>query len=491
MNLATARAANRAREVGIRKVSGASKNQLVRQFLGESILLSVFSGVSAVAAVAILLPAFNTLTGKELDLGSLSTTPFLLGTTAIVLAVGFLSGIYPAFVLSAFHPTRSLKGAGTRTPSGGVLRKGLVIFQFALSIAVIVSTMVVHSQMEYIGSRHLGYDRDRIMAIALNKSLRLNFAGFRNELLKHPGVENLTTSSLVPTRGSYHLALDFEGLEERLTQVIYMVDREFFDTYGLSLLAGDKRQRPISKETTWDYLVSERTVTEAGYDSPREAIGRRVDLEGESGRIVGVVKDINIYSLHRPAYPICYLVTPIKKHNYISIRFSPRNLPSTLDALQNTWSKMVPEYPLEYFFLDASFEQMHDADKKMGEVFSIFSLMAVVLACMGLFGLAAHTAAQKTKEIGIRKVLGASSPGLYFLLAREFLKWVALANLIAWPVAHYAMHRWLQNFFYRTSMGWEVFLIAAGAALALSLVTVSYQSLKAAVANPIDALRHE
>ena len=232
-------------------------------------------------------------------------------------------------------------------------------------------------------------------------------------------------------------------------------------------------------------------MAEARYGTPGEAIGRRVDLEGDSGRIVGVVKDINIYSLHRPAYPVCYLVTSIKNHNYISIRFSPRSLPSTLDALQNTWLKMVPDYPLEYFFLDASFEQLHTADEKMGDVFSIFSLLAALVACLGLFGLAAHTAAQKTKEIGVRKVLGASVPGIYLLLAREFVKWVVLANLIAWPVAHYTMQRWLQNFFFRITIGWEVFGIAAGTALALSLLTVSYQSLKAAVANPVDALRHE
>jgi len=491
MNLATARAARRAREVGIRKAMGAKRKQLIGQFLGESILLGVLSGAVAVAAVTFLLPAFNSLTGKALSPSLLTTPLFLMATAAIALAVGILSGIYPAFFLSAFHPMGTLRQDTTHTASGAVLRRALVVFQFALSIAIIVATLVVHHQMDHIRSRPLGYDKEQIMAVPLNKTLRQNFAAFRDELMKNPAIENITTSSLVPTRGSYHMALDFEGLDERLSQVVYLVDREFLDTYGLKLLAGKKKQQPIAKGKSFEYLVSERTLDEAGYASPQEAIGKLVNLEGDRGHIVGVVKDINIYSLHRPSYAICYLVTSIADHNYISIRVRPRDLSSTLDTIRNTWQRMVPDYPLDYFFLDASFAQLHSAEQKMSKVFSIFSVLAIVVACLGLFGLAAHTAADKTKEIGIRKVLGASVSSLYLLLTREFLRWVALATLIAWPAAYIVMQRWLQNFFYRITIGWEAFAAAAGVALVVSLLTVSYQSIKAAIANPVDSLRYE
>jgi len=366
-----------------------------------------------------------------------------------------------------------------------------VIFQFSLSIGIIFATLIVHKQMNYVRSRDLGYDREQIMVIPLSKDLRQNYEGFRNELLKDPGIENATTSSYVPTRGSAHLSFQFEGNEEMLSQVIYLVDKQFVDTYGLKLLAGKNIQVPASKDRAMEFLVSELTIQEAGYSTPQEAIGKSLDLEGDKGHIVGVVNDINIYSLHRQPYSISYVITPINNHNYLSIRVLPQNISETIAYIQKTWKKMVPYYPLDYFFLDASFEQMHISDKKMSEIFMIFSILAIFVACMGLFGLAAYTAEQKTKEIGVRKILGASVSNIYLLLSREFLKWVALANILAWPVAYYAMHLWLQNFVFRVKIGLEIFLVSAGVALVISVLTVSYQSIKAAIANPVDSLRYE
>jgi putative ABC transport system permease protein len=493
MNLTSARAAKRAKEVGIRKVAGARKNQLVRQFLGESFLLSIISAVTAVLIVIIALPLFNRLTGKGFALSSLIDPSFILGVAAIVLAVGFIAGIYPAFFLSAFQPMHSLKSRFGYSFSGTALRKGLVIFQFTLSIGIIFSTLVVHKQMKYIQSRNLGYDKDQILVIPLNKDLRQNYEGFRNELLKYPGIENTTTSSWVPTRGSGHLSFRFEGYEENLSQVVYGIDKEFISTYGLKISAGKSIQHLSSNDRTLEFLVSELTTQEAGYFSPQEAVGKSVEEYSDQfrGHIVGVVNDINIYSLHREPYSIIYAVTPIKNHNYLSIRMLPQNISDTITYIQKTWQKMIPSYPLDYFFLDESFEQMHLSDKKMSEIFSIFSILAVFVACMGLFGLAAYTAEQKTKEIGVRKVLGASVPSIYMLLSREFLKWVALANILAWPVAYYAMHKWLQNFAFRVMIGWEIFLASAGVALIISMLTVSYQSIKAAMANPANSLRYE
>lgn len=509
MNLTTARAVKRAKEVGVRKVIGARKNQLVHQFIGESVLLSVFSALAAILVVVIVLPQFNRLTAKGIPLDFLTNPSFILGVTVIALAVGLLSGIYPAFFLSAFQPMHSLKSRSGYSYSGNALRKGLVIFQFTLSIGIIFSTLVVHKQVKYIQSRSLGYDKDQIMVIPLNKDLRQNYEGFRNELLKYPGIENTATSSWVPTRGSGHLSFRFEGYEENLSQVIYGIDKDFVNTYGLKLLAGKNIQHlssyglkflagkdiqhVSSANTTSEFLVSELTTQEAGYSSPQEAVGKRVEEYSDQfrGHIAGVVNDINIYSLHREPYSIIYAVTSIKNHNYLSVRVLPRNISDTITYIQKTWQKMIPSYPLDYFFLDASFEQMHISDKKMSEVFSVFSILAIFVACLGLFGLAAYTAEQKTKEIGVRKVLGASVPGITLLLSREFLKWVSLANILAWPVAYYAMHKWLQSFAFRVMIGWEIFLISAGVALAIAVVTVSYQSIKAALANPADSLRYE
>ena len=491
MNLTTACAVKRAKEVGIRKVVGARKNQLVQQYLGESFLLSIFSALAAICVVILVLPLFNRLTSKEITLISLTNPSFVLGIVAIVLAVGLISGIYPAFFLSAFQPMQSLKSRTGYSFSGTALRKGLVIFQFALSIGIIISTMVVHKQMRYIQSQNLGYDREQILVIPLNKDLRQNYEGFRNELLKYPGIENISTSSYVPTRGSAHLTFRFEGQEEDLSQVIYLVDKEFVSTFGLELLAGKNPQHPISKDGTSEFLVSKLTIQEAGYSSPQEAIGKGVNLREYKGHIVGVVNDINIYSLHQVPYAISYVVTSINNHNYLSIRILPQNIPETIGHIQKTWQEMVPSYPLDYFFLDASFAQMHISDKKMSEIFSIFSILAIFVACMGLFGLATYTAEQKTKEIGVRKILGASASSIYLLLSQEFLKWVALANIIAWPVAYYAMNQWLQNFAFRITIGWEIFLVSGCVALAISLMTVSFQSIKATTTNPADSLRYE
>ncbi len=492
MNLTTARSIKRAKEVGIRKVVGAQKNQLIRQFLGESLMLSALSALMAICIVMMTLPLFNRIAVKDMSLNSIINPWLILGVIAIALAVGLLAGIYPAFVLSSFQPMHSIKSRMVYSFSGTLLRKGLVIFQFALSIGIIFATLIAYKQMFYIQSRNLGYDREQIIVIPLNKDLRKNYEAFRNELITNPGIENTTTSSFVPTRGSGHLSLQFEGRDELLTQVVYYVDKEFVSTYGIKLLAGKDIHLPLSQKSPSEFLISERTVQEAGYSSPLEAVGKgAVFVNRFKGHIVGVVSDINIYSLHRQPYSITYMITPNQYHNYLSIRILPRNISETMDFIGKTWKKIIPNYPLDYFFLDASFEQMHLADKKLGEIFSVFSILAILVACMGLFGLAAYTAEQKTKEIGIRKVLGASTLNIYLLLSRDFLKWVVVANILAWPVAYYAMHRWLLSFAFRASIGWEIFLLSAVVALVISLLTVSYQSVKAALANPVDSLRYE
>jgi putative ABC transport system permease protein len=491
MNLATARSAQRAKEVGIRKTVGASRSQLVRQFLGESLSLGAISTAAAFLIMLAALPWFNRLAGKGLTASALLDPSLLLAAAAVALAVGLVSGLYPALFLSAFEPVQSLKPKAGPPASGTVLRRALVILQFALSIGIISSTLVIRGQTAYIRSRNLGFDRGQILVIPLNPEVRRNYDAFRNELLKNPGVENAATSTYVPTAGSAHYTFNFGGGNRGQTQVLYIVDKEFPATYGLTLLAGRSIDRPASADGPLEFLVSEQSAREAGYASPQDAVGKRADLEGQGGEIVGVVKDINIYSLHTPAYPIVYIVTPVRMHKYLSVRIKTRNVSETLAHLRKTWRAMVPSYPLDYTFLDASFEQLHVSEQRMGEMFSVFSALAVAVACLGLFGLAAYTAEQRTKEIGVRKVLGASAASIYVLLSKEFLRWVALANVLAWPVAYYAMSRWLGTFAYRVGVGWDVFPISAGAALAVAALTVGAQTLRAARANPVESLRYE
>ncbi|MBE0712727.1 MAG: ABC transporter permease [Candidatus Aminicenantes bacterium] len=492
MNLATARSAKRAKEVGIRKAVGAPRSQLVRQFLGESLSTSAISTGGAFLLIASALPWFNRLTGKGLAPSSLADPALLLTAAVVALVVGIVSGIYPAFFLSAFEPVQALKSRAGHTAAGAALRRALVVFQFVLSIGIICSTLIIRDQMTYIRSRDLGFDRGQILVIPLNGEIRRNYEGFRSELLKSPGVENTATSAFVPTGGSSHSPMNFEGGGQGLTQVVYFVDKEFLATYGIELVAGRTVERPASKDGPWELLISEQSAREAGCASPQDAVGKRVDIaEEQGGQVVGVVNDINLYSLHTPAYPIVYIVTPVARHNYLSVRIKTRNVTETLAYIQKTWRAMVPSYPLDVMFLDASFEQLHISEQRMSEMFSVFSVLAIAVACLGLFGLAAYTAEQKTKEIGVRKILGASAASIYVLLSREFLRWVALANVIAWPLAYFAMSTWLRNFAFRVGIGWGIFVVSAAAALAIAALTVGFQTLRAARSNPVDSLRYE
>jgi len=491
MNLITACAVRRAREVGIRKVVGARKRQLVKQFLGESLLLSLVSVGIALFLIYLVLPVFGNLTGKEFSYSSILHPFFLAGLGGVVLIVGFLSGIYPAFLLSSFRPVQTLKSRPSYSSQGDLVRKGLLVFQFVLSIGVIFAALVSQRQMNYIQSKNLGYDRKQLVVIPLNRDLRRDYESFRNELIKHPGIENTATSSLVPTRGSYHINFRFKGNDESITQVIYMVDKEFMTTFGIQLLAGRNNQTTAAEGGPIGLMISNLSMKEAGYASPVEAVGESFTMQERQGHIAGVVNDIKIYSLHRPQYPINYVVTPIDRHNYLTLRLHPRSISDALGHLQKTWQDMMPNYPLDYFFLDASFQRMHLADQKMSRIISIFSFLAVFVACLGLFGLTAYTVEQKTKEIGIRKVLGASIPRIYLLLTHKFLRWVIVANLIAWPLAYYAIDQWLKNFALRINMNIWPFFISGSLVLGIAMLTVSFQALRAARANPVESLRYE
>ena len=493
MNLATARSTKRAKEVGLRKVIGAHKRQMISQFLGESVIFALLGGILALILLYISLPLFNGLTGKQVALSFFENPIFYLWLPLITITVGLLAGIYPALFLSGFEPVKVLKGNFSFSKSGTRLRKGLVVFQFSISIFLIAATAVTLKQLDFIRKQDLGYASDQIIAIPLNNEMRDGFSGFRDELIQQANILNATTSSHVPTKGSSHNGFRIEGVENGLGLARYLVDRNFLDTYQIELLAGQGLDNDITVDTTnGDFVISALAVQEAGWETEEEALGRQMTWRGRySGKITGVVNDIHIYSLHNEVYSMAFFITPIERHNYVSIRVKPQDLSNTLAYISETWSTFSPNFPIDYFFLDDSFQKMHETDERLFKVFIIFSLLAVFVASLGLFGLATYSVEQRTKEIGIRKVLGASASGIATMFSIDFLKLVLVANVIAWPITYFLMSKWLESFVYKTEIGLVSFIIAAGLATAIALFTISSQALKAAFSNPIHSLKGE
>lgn len=492
MNLSTARSTKRAKEVGLRKVVGAHRNQMINQFLSESMIFAIISGVLAILLVQVALPFFNEITGKQVIFNLFSNPVLYIGLPVVVISVGFLAGIYPALFLSGFQPIKVLKGNYISSSSGTLLRKGLVVFQFAISIALIAATAITLKQLDFIRGQNLGYASDQILSIPLNNEMRANFQGFKNEILKQSGVVNATTSSLVPTQGSSHSGFAVEGTENGLGLARYLVDRDFFDTYDIKIIAGRGLERDITQDTAnGDFVITELAVQEAEWKTAEEAIGRRVNWRGYEGKITGVVNDLHIYSLRRDLYSMAFYIMPIQYHNYVSIRIQPGNVAGTLAAINSTWSEFSPGYPMDYFFLDDSFQNMHESETKLFKVFIVFSLLAIFVASLGLFGLATYSIEQRVKEIGVRKVLGATATSIVTLLSKDFLKLVIVANLLAWPTAYFIMSKWLEGFAYKTEIGWISFAMATLIAIGIALATISGQSLKAAFMNPAKSLRSE
>jgi putative ABC transport system permease protein len=488
-NLATARAMRRAKEVGIRKAIGASRSQLIWQFLGESMTVSFFSGLAAVAITIGILPFFNQLSGKDLSAASLLRPELGLALLFMISMLGLLSGFFPALYLSRLHSGKKTKN--NAKAAGSVFRKVLVTFQFSLSIMTIVGAFVSVRQLEFIKNKDIGFDKEGMMVITLNDTVRANYDAIKTELLAIPGVKGLATSDYVPTRGSAHLPFQFEGRSEPVTQVVYRIDKDFVSTYNLKLLAGQSVKKVLASDAGNEFMISESSVREIGYESAATAIGKIVQIDDVKGFIVGVVNDISIYSLHQQPYPIIYFIRPVESHKYISLRLQPRSLQRTMRVIAGTWKKMVPEYPMDYFFLDESFLKLHENDANVSRLIKYFSILSIIIACLGLFGLGIHTIEQRTKEIAMRKVLGASISGIVFRLSREFIQWVLLANLVAWPAAYLLMRRWLQDFAYQTRIDLGIFILSGLAALIIALVTIIVPTWRAARANPVDSLRYE
>lgn len=495
MNLATARSASRAKEVGVRKVLGSDRWMLIQQFQTESVLLSLLSLALAVGIVVLLQPVFNSLSGKHLDIAAYGGRVLLPGLLAVILLAGILAGSYPAFFLSSFKPISVLRGIIKTGRKSSGLRNGLVVFQFSISIVMLVGTFVVYHQLDYMRNKRLGFEKEQLLVIQRAGSLEQDKEAFRNEMLQSDGVENLSYSNGIPGRhlGDFTHVAEGASAEDMVRMFLLFADFDYLDTLRMEMIEGRYflKDRPADRNSV---ILNETAAVALGMENP---VGKRI-IRGslssggsEFFTIIGIVRDFHFESLHRKIRPLAVYLLPAEDARYASVRIRAENIPRTLAFIANKWNKFVPGKPFEYFFLDDDFDLLYKAEKKVGQLFSAFAVLAVLVACLGLFGLASFTAEQRTKEIGIRKILGAGVPDIVTLLTKEFSRLVLLSNMIAWPIAYFAMNRWLQNFAYRTSIGPWVFLLAASAALFIAMITVSFQALKAATANPAIVLKYE
>jgi putative ABC transport system permease protein len=498
MNLSTARSANRAKEVGIRKVAGSLRVHLITQFLNESVLLSFFSLLLAIGIAALLVPLFNQLAGKEMSVATLFSTWLFPVMIALVFLVGLLAGSYPAFYLSSFQPIEVLKGKLAKGFKSSWLRSALVVFQFCISIALIIGTIIIYEQLDYIRSRKVGYNRDQVLVIHNAYYLDNQIHTFRNELLNIPGVMNASISGDLPTNSGFDNEGWFRdaGMDASKAVVLtnFFVDDDYIPTLGMEIREG----RNFSKDFPTDSLgviLNEAAVKVLGIKDPFKEMVYRPNFydNGIHGslayHVIGVVKDFNFSSMHQVVGPL--IIQKGENWGAIAVRADIRNISSIINAIKNKWTGMVPAQPFNYTFMDADFDNIYTTEQRTGKLFITFALFAILIGCLGLFGLVTYAAEQRIKEIGIRKVLGASVSGIVAMLSKDFAKLIFIASLIAFPIAWWAMHKWLQSFAYRITISWWIFIVAGFTALVIALVTVSFQAIRAAIANPVKSLRTE
>jgi len=495
MNLTTAYSSNRAKEVGIRKVLGTEKRNLVYQFLFESIMMVFLSLIIAIIIVRLVLPVFNNIANKEITISSLFSPYILPIIIALPFIVGLLAGSYPAFYLSSFKPIEILKGKLNLGSKSGGLRSALVVFQFAVSIILIVGTIVIYKQLNYIQTKNLGYNKDQVLVVNGISALNDNVAPFKNEVLQMPGVESGTISGYLPVSNSSRSDNTFSK-ESVMTSTNgfdmqnWYIDYDYIKTLGMKIVAGRNFSRDFGSDSS-AVIINQATAQVLGYANP---VGQKVYQSQDDGKtkpltIIGVVKDFNFESLHQNISPLCFSLGGGAGLGIFKVHSA--NLSNLIAGIQNKWKTLAPGLPFNYRFLNESFDEMYRAEQRVGTLSIIFSVLAIFIACLGLFGLATFIAKQRTKEIGIRKVLGASVTSVTKMLSKDFIKLVIIACIIAIPLSYLAMNKWLQGFAYRIHISWWIFLIAGIMAILIALITVSFRAIKAAVANPVESLRSE
>lgn len=506
INLSTAQSLKRAREVGMRKVLGARKPQLFMQFLGESLLLSFVGFILALFIVFTALPDFNTLTEKSITSDYLFNWKILGGFLIIFVITGLLGGSYPAFYITRMKTLATLKGGkGEVAHKKFPFRKVLVVFQFAMSIALIAGAAIIFSQIRYMQNRPLGFQQEAIITIpvfsqnmnnvfgGVNGQVRSRLNAFENEVQQNSEIEAVTLSSTVPGLGSMARGTLYEGHGEeegRLFIPTISVDYNFLDTYELELVAGRDFSKESGTDHTSAFIVNETSVKEFGWETPEKAIGKTIDLEGKKGSVIGVIKDFHYVSLQVPIGSLI-LDVGVPLFNVFSIKMNTQNFDNTLAFLEEKWATHFPEKTFEYTFLDNNLVEIYRADRRFGKIIGIFASLAILVSCLGTYGLSLLYAQQKEKEVGIRKVLGASVAHIISLLSKGHLILIGLASIIGIPLAYWGTQRWLENFAYRMDLSAGLFILSVGAVLLIALMTISYQTLKAALANPVHALRDE
>jgi len=499
MNLSTARSANRAKEVGIRKVAGSLRSSLITQFLTESVLVSFFSLLLALGLAWLLLPLFNQLAGKQMSVFTLLSSWLLPLLIALIVVVGCIAGSYPAFYLSSFQPVQVLKGSIAKGFKGSWLRSGLVIFQFFISISLIIGTIVIYNQLSYIRSREIGYNRDQVLVINNTYVLDKQLKTFRQEMLKISGVQNAAVAGSLPTETGYGQNGWFKDPTLDAKQVIIMTDfyadQNYIPTLGMRMAAGRNFSLDFPTDSS-AVIINETAAKLLGFKNPLNETLYRPNGYSSDGaftakpfHIIGVVKDFNFSSMHDKVGPL--IIELGENYGRIAIRINTKNIPLLISQVQNKWNGMAPGQPFSYSFLDADFNKVYNAEQRTGKLFITFAVFAIFIACLGLFGLVTYAAEQRIKEIGIRKVLGASVGEIVTMISKDFLKLVLIASVIAFPIAWWTMNKWLQSFAYRINISWWVFGVAGLLTIAIALITVSFQAIKAAIANPVKSLRTE
>ena len=489
INLSTARAVKRYKEIGLRKVVGAERKNIVSQFYIESFLLIFLAVLFSLALVELLIPSFNQLSGKNFSADILLQPSFLIGILVVALITGFLSGTYPALFLSAFSPNRVLKERNQFSSKSSILRKSLVVFQFALSVILIIGTIVMLKQLEFMRNKNLGYDKEQLVYLSLNSETKKSYSLLKENLDKDPDILGVTGTYQVPTMMNENAGgAEWDGKDPNFKPKIGYagIDYDYFKTMKIHLDEGRVYSPEFATDSTKAVVINEEL---AKMISTKPVVGKRFSWAND-GIIIGVVKNFNYEKIQRAVQPLAIYLAP-QEVNYAVIRLAPGNIAQSLEHLKQIWQKTYHDLPLEYKFFDEDFAEMFQSDERMMSIFSYAAFIAILVACLGLFGLAAFISELRTKEIGIRKVLGASISGITFMLSKEFILWVVVANIIAWPVSYFIMNKILENYAYKTSLDLWIFAVAFLVSLFIALITIGYQTVKAATADPVNSLRYE
>ncbi len=499
MNLSTARSDKRAKEIGLRKVVGSKRANIIRQFFSESLLYAFLSFLISIFIVIIFLPQFNELTGKQIAF-NYANPGLLFGLILVAFFTGIIAGSYPALYLSSFIPIEILNKSKSIGAKKSLLRKTLVVIQFSLSIALIISMRIVSDQVGYMRNAEIGFEKENIITLPISGSVENIIESFKNELKQNPGIVNVALKSSSPLRsGGTSGTISWEGKkpDQQVNWYHPMVDYDYFKTLNMKIVKGRDFSREIQSDLQQGFILNEEAVRQGNIENP---VGKYITVNGENGIIIGVVKNAQLNSLRFTIQPEVYHLSRTFREQFqtLFIKIDSgaddrqfNNISASIAHIERVWKKFMPDAPFEYRFLDETLENQYRTEIRISSILNYFTFLAIFLSCLGLLGLTSFMAEQRTKEIGVRKVLGASITGIVMLLSKEFTKWVLIANVIAWPLAYYFMNKWLQEFANRINIGIGTFIASAIIALIIALLTVSFLTIKAALANPVKSLRYE